>query len=165
MLKKPLTILGINPGSRYLGIAVFRGPELRDWRVKIIKGKRPKEKMEKIKEIVSSFIELYQADALAIKKLHPSRRSPNLKRLVAKIKEMSKRKGLKVYQYSIGDLEVFFSLEERINKGKLAEIITSKYPFLVHELEKEKSHRNPYHIRMFEAVALASACFQQLDKR
>lgn len=165
MLKKPLTILGINPGSRYLGMAVFRGPELRDWRVKIIKGKGPKEKMEKIKEIVTSFIELYQADVLAVKKLHPSRRSGNLKRLVAKIKELSKRKGLKVYQYSMGDLEVFFSPEERINKKGLAEIITSKYPFLFHELKKEKSNKNLYHIRMFEAVALGSACFHQLDKR
>ena len=165
MFKKPLTVLGINPGSRYLGIAVFRGPELRDWRVKIIKGKGPKEKMEKTKEVVSSFIELYQADVLVIKKLHPSRRSANLKRLVAKIKELSKRKGLKVYQHSIKELEAFFLSEERMNKRKLAEIITSKYSFLIHELEKEKNHKNPYYIRMFEAVALASACFQQLDKR
>ncbi len=59
MHKKPLTVLGINPGSRYLGIAVFQGPELREWRVKVIKGKGLKERIEKVKEIVSSFIELY----------------------------------------------------------------------------------------------------------
>ena len=164
MLKKPLTILGVNPGSRYLGIAVFQGPELRDWRVKIIEGKGLKEKMEKIKEIILSFIELYQPNVLAIKKLRPSRSSLNLNRLVEKIKELSKRKGLKVYRYSIKDLEVFFSPEERINKKKLAEIITSKYSSLVHELKKEKDNKNPYHIRMFEAVALGSVCFHQLDK-
>ncbi len=164
MLKKPLTVLGINPGSRYLGIAVFQGPLLRDWRVKIIKGKGPKEKMKKIKEIVSSFIELYRPNVLAIKRLHPSRSSQNLKQLVARIRELARRKGLKVYQYSMEDLEVFFSPEERINKKKLAEIITSKYSVLIHELKKEKDNQNPYYIRMFEAVALGSVCFHQLDK-
>lgn len=164
MLKKPFTILGINSGSRYLGIAVFQGPELRDWRVKIIKGKGPKEKMEKIKELVSSFIELYRPNVLAIKKLHSSRSSQNLKQLAARFRELARRKGLKLYQYSIEDLEVFFSREERINKKKLGEIITSKYSVLIHELKKEKDNQNPYYIRMFEAVALGSVSFHQLDK-
>lgn len=164
MLKTPLTILAINPGSRYLGIAVFQGPELRDWRVKIIKRKGPKEKMKMIKEIVSSFIELYRPNVLAIKRLHSSRSSQNLKQLAARIREFARRKGLKVYQYSIEDLEVFFSPEVRINKEKLAEIITSKYSVLIHELKKEKDNQNPYYIRMFEAVALGSVCFHQLDK-
>jgi Holliday junction resolvasome RuvABC endonuclease subunit len=164
MFKKPITILGINPGSRYLGIAVFHGPELLDWRVKVFKGKWCKEKMKRIAKIVSQFIEQYQDNALAIKKLNPSRSSGNLNRLVSQIKGIARRKKLKVYQYSIKDLEAFFSDGERMNKKKLAEIIASEYPVLLHELGKEKSHKNPYHIRMFEAVALGSVCFHHLDK-
>lgn len=164
MPKKPLRIMGINPGTRYMGIAIFQGTELRDWQVKNIAGKWSKEKMGKAKMIVSSLIEQYEPDALAIKKLHPSRSSPNLNRLVEKIKELAKGKSLRICHYSIKDLEGFFSPEERMDKKKLAEIIASKYPFLSHELEKEKSHRNPYHLRMFEAVALGKICFHHLDK-
>lgn len=164
MLKKPLKILAINPGSRYMGIAFFQGPELRDWGIRVVKGKWSREKMKKLRLIVSELIERYGPNALAIKKLHPSRRSVDLKRLVSRIKGLAKRRGLRVYQYSIGDLEAFLSPESRINKREMAEILASEYPVLFHELEREKDNRNPYHIRMFEAVALGSICFHHLDR-
>jgi len=164
MPRKPLKIIGINPGTRYLGIAVLQGSELRDWRVKVLKGKWSKEKMKKAIEIISEFIECYEPGVLAIKKLHPSRRSRNLVQLAARIKEFSKRKGLKVYQYSIKDVEEFFIEEDKLNKKNLVEAIISEYPALFHELKREKSHKNPYFIRMFEAVALAALCFHHLDK-
>jgi len=164
MPKKPLTIIGVNPGTRYLGVTVLQGPELRDWRVKVLKGKWSKEKIRKAIEIISDFIERYEPGVLAIKKLHPSRKSKNLALLVARIKEFSKRKGLKIYQYSIKDLEEFFIQENKLNKKNLAEEITTEHPALFHELQKEKVHKNPYYIRVFEAVALASRCFRQLDR-
>jgi len=111
MSKKPLKIIGINPGSKYLGIAIFQGSDLRYWGIKVLKGKWSKEKIEKAKEIISDLIVRYDLNVLAIKRLHPSRSSKNLNRLVAKIKEFSKRKGLRVYQYSMKDLEKFFSPE------------------------------------------------------
>jgi hypothetical protein len=83
---------------------------------------------------------------------------------VTRIKEISKRKGIKVYQYSIKDLEEFFIQDDKLNKKNLAEAIVSENPALFHELQKEKAHKNPYYIRVFEAVALASVCFYQLDK-
>lgn len=164
MLKNPLKIIGINPGTRYLGVAVFEGPELVDWRIKVLKGKWSKEKMKRAMDIISEFNELYEPNILAIKKLHPSRRAENLNRLVVRIKEFSKRKGIKVYQYSIKDLEEFFIKEEKLNKKNLSVVVVSEYPVLIHELEKEKAHKNPYYFRIFEAVALASRCFHELDR-
>ena len=164
MLKKPLKIIGINPGTRYLGIAVFQGSELMEWRIKILKGEWSKEKMKRATEIISDYIERYKPNMLAIKKLHPSRRSRNLAELTAKIKEFSRRKSLKVYQYSIKDVEEFFIEEDKLNKKNLAEAIVLENPALFHELQKEKSHKNPYYFRRFEAVALASVCFHQLDR-
>jgi len=163
MPKKILKILAINPGTRYLGIAVFEGPELLDWRVKVIKGKWSKEKQQKILVIARTLIERHQPDVLAIKKLHRSRSSDNLNQLVSRIKQHSKRKGLKVYQYSIKNLEAFFFGEAKANKNKLTEILTSKYTFLRHEFNKEKSNKNSYHIRVFEAVALGAVCSHQLE--
>ncbi|HUU50573.1 MAG TPA: crossover junction endodeoxyribonuclease RuvC [Nitrospinota bacterium] len=164
MPKEQLKIIGINPGTRYLGVAVFQGSELMDWRVKVLKGKWSKEKMKRAVEIISEFIDRYEPGALAIKKLHPSRRSRNLAQLTAKIKEFSRRKGLKVFQYSIKEVEEFFIKEDKLNKKNMAEAIVLENPALFHELQKEKAHKNPYFIRVFEAVALTSVCFYQLDK-
>jgi hypothetical protein len=80
------------------------------------------------------------------------------------IREFARKRGMRVYQYSIEEIENFFSPEDRTNKKELAGILASRYPELSHDLEREKTHRNPYHSRMFEAVALGSMCFQQLDK-
>ncbi|MFH1970880.1 MAG: crossover junction endodeoxyribonuclease RuvC [Patescibacteria group bacterium] len=165
MLKKPLTILGINPGTRYLGVAVFQGPDLRDWRIKALQGKFSKEKLDKFLKIIVDLIEQYHADVLAIKKLHPSRSSSNLNSLASKIISLSKRKGLKVYQYSIKDVKNFFSPNDKTNKKKLAESMAMKYPDLLAELNREKTIRNPYYLRMFEAVALGSICLYQIDKQ
>ena len=164
MNRRPLRIIGINPGTRYLGIAVLDGSELLDWRIKALEGKWSKEKMSKAIRIISELIEKYKSNFLAIKKLHPSRRSQNLARLVIHIKEFSKRKGLRIFQYSIKDLGGFFIPEKKQNKKNLAEAIVSGYPALFHELQKEKSNRNFYYIRVIEATALAAACAQRSGK-
>jgi len=146
-----------------MGFALFRGPELRDWGVKNIGGKS-KEKMGKAMTIISGLLGQHEPDVLALKELHPSRSSSNLNRMVARTKELAKRKGVRICQYPIKELESGFH-SEKINRRELAEIVASDYPVLSHDLNKEKTIRNPYYIRMFEAVALGSLCFHQLDRR
>ena len=163
MQKSPITILGINPGAKYLGIAVFRGPELRDWRVKVTKGKWSALKCRKTIEILSGFFEQYAPDVLAIKQLNPARSSAGLDRLVKKIIALSDKQGIKVCRYEIKELEAFFQAEGRSNKKKMAEIIAAEYPALHGELDLERHNKNPYHLRMFEAVALGAVCFRQQD--
>lgn len=165
MPKKSLTILGINPGAKYLGLAVFRGTELRDWRIKVTKGKWSNKKYRKIMGILSGFIDQYGTDVFAVKRLNPSRSSAGLDRLVRKIIALSEKKGIRVYQYGIKEMEAFFDSEGRSNKKKMAEIIASEYPALHCELDIERRNKNPYHLRVFEAVALGSICFHQLDNQ
>ena len=157
---KNTKIIGISPGTRYIGYAIFYSSELRDWGVKNVEGKWSKEKQKRIMSFISNLTTEHKPNAIAIKKLHPSRSSPNLNRLVTKIKESSERKRLKVYQHSIKEIESFFYLDGRINKRALAEKVAEKYSVLSHELNREKTITNPYYIRMFEAVALGSLCIQ-----
>jgi Holliday junction resolvasome RuvABC endonuclease subunit len=157
-----LKILSINPGTRYLSIAIFIDSRLLNWEIKVIKGKWSREKLEKIKGILNEIFETYQPNFLVIKRLHPKRCSFNLKMLLSKIKEFARKKRIKVFQYSIKEIEKFFSPEERINKKELAEILISRYPELTHELEKEKRNKNPYYFRIFEAIALGAVCFDQI---
>jgi len=163
MNKKLLKILAINPGTRYIGVAVFEGQELKEWRVKVFRGKWSKKKLRRIKMLMCDTIDKHGADVLAIKKLQPYRSSKNLNQLTSVIKRLSKRRGLKVYQYSIKDLKAFYSPEERINKRKLAQLMAFRYPSLWYEFKRERNNRNPYYTRVFEAAAIGEVCAEQLN--
>jgi len=161
---KPIKIIGISPGTRYMGFAIFYGSDLRDWGIKNIAGKRPEDRRNKALSVISGLIGHHRTNVLSIKELHPSRSSLNLDRLVSEIKAVSKRNGLRIYQYSINDMESFFCPDERANKKGMIESVVSRYPTLFHELNKEQANINPYYVRMFEAVGLGSICFSHLDR-
>ena len=163
MTREAKRILGINPGTRYLGLAVFHDTELLDWRVKTFTGKWTKEKAERILEMICEYIGLYDINAISLKRLHPARSSKNLKYLVSKIKVLSTRKKVKINQNSIKELERFFIDDEKSNKRNLAEKIIGEYPLLIHELNKEKSRKNSYYMRAIEAVTLGMKIRNAID--
>jgi len=158
MSKNLFKILAINPGSRYLGMAVFNGADLNDWRMKYISGIDVNQRMKKARSIVLKYISQYNPDILVVKRLHRSRSSPYLNRLASGIKQLARRKRAKVYQYSIGEVKAFFTGKKRSNRRELAEILVSRYPVLIPEFNKEKENASPYYMRMFEAVALGAIC-------
>lgn len=158
-------IIAINPGWRYLAIAVFDESELREWRLKSIKGRGAKRKLERVKEILAGYIERYHPDILAIKKLHPSRSSANLDIMAAGIEADCREKGMGVYSYSIQEMESILSHSTRINKKELTKLLTSEYPELVHDLKREERSRNQYFVRMFEAVALGHVCLREINNK
>jgi Holliday junction resolvasome RuvABC endonuclease subunit len=165
MANEHQTVIGINPGSRYLGVAVIRDGDLREWNVKVFKRKRTQKKLQSAEKILLELIDLYDPTALSIKVLHPSRRSKYLEEMVVMLKNIARTHRIRVVQYAIEDLKEDSSGPEVINnKRKLTETITAKYPALFHDLNRERGHRNPYHVRMFEAVSLASACYRKLEK-
>lgn len=147
-----------------MGFAVFQGPELRDWGVKVSNGPWSKEKMEKLKKIVLELMEQYKPDVLAIKKLHSSRCSPDLIKFTNELKRLFLKINLSVCEYSLDSVKALLATEQRINKIQLAEILSEHYPHLYPELEKEFANKNLYHTRMFEAVAVGHACVRQFDR-
>lgn len=150
------TTLAVNPGTRYLGIAVVRDSTLIDWGVLVITGQSPEAKMKSAKALISRLIARYQPSLLVTKKLHPSRRSASLLQVSRGIQGIANAKGLEIRHYSIDETEAFFAPDSKINKRQMAELVCHLHTALRHELRKEQNNLNPYHIRMFEAVALAT---------
>lgn len=165
MLKEPPRILAVNPGSRYIGYAVFRGPEILDWGVKIVVGKTLSEKQMSVQRTMADLIEQYCPNVLAVKKLHLSRSSSNLNELVRQIENLAGQHQIKLCRYSIQELETMLCPKDKINKRTLASIVANMYPTLLYELQKESRSQNPYRIRMFEAVALAAVCWQKYENK
>jgi hypothetical protein len=156
MIRGTNRIIGINPGTRYLGLAVLYGRELMDWRIKTLPGKWSEGKIEKAKKILSDLFDLYEPNVLVIKKLHPARRTENLERLTKEIKHFARRKGLRVYQYSIKDIETRFVESKKLNKRNLIEEVVKLHPAIRHNVEKERHNKNRYYCRGIEGIGLAS---------
>jgi Holliday junction resolvasome RuvABC endonuclease subunit len=156
MQNNKLTILAINPGTRYIGIAVLKGSVLIDWSIKVISGKLSPSKRLKMSSLIDRLIDEYEPDIISLKKLNPSRSSNYLSQLCSHIETTAVTNGIIVARYSIGEVERFFVPGEQINKLKLAELVCQRHPVLHREMEKERNNLNPYYIRMFEAVALGT---------
>jgi Holliday junction resolvasome RuvABC endonuclease subunit len=164
MPKESPTILAINPGSRYLGFAAFRGPELLDWGVRVVSAATPRGGARVAGRILTEAIERFRPDTLAIKRLHSSRSSTTLDRLTDSIKQLSRRRKLTLRQYSIAELKNALCSDARANKRQLAAKVTALYPVLGHYFQKEMANRHPYYLRMFEAVALGAVCYRQAEE-
>lgn len=144
-------------------MAVFHGPELRDWGTKVVKGKWSAKKKEKLKNLVLSLIDQHQPNAIAIKKLHLSRSSRQLESFVSEIKLIAEEARLPIYEYPIKFIEAGFSPGKPLNKRQLAELLAQRHPVLYHELNREEGSNNRYSLWMFEAVGMGIACSNQFD--
>jgi len=162
MPNKFYRILAINPGSRYLGISFFYGYTLRDWQIKNIRGCSEKQRFTRARDIILRLIERHNPDVVVLKKLHPSRASIYLKKLVSQIEQLTLQRKIRVYSYSINQVKDFFLSDKQKNKVRLAEVLANRYPGLMYEFRKELFNNNPYHSRVFEAVAIGAICCDQL---
>ena len=164
-------ILGINPGARLLGYALLQSSELRDWGVKYNGGAWTNEKKKKIERVYQSLLDEFRPDYIALKKLHTARSSPELRESVRSLKQFCNARHIPVYEYPIQYIEKII-LSDNVNKKNLVDTVTEIYPILFNEAEKERTQfkqnrkrtrERIYYTWMFEAVALAHVCFNQLD--
>ncbi len=156
-------VLAINPGSRYMGLAIFYGPELREWCVKTTGTEGGSKRQEMIRTTIENTIERFDIDVVVVKKLHASRSSRFLGDVRKQMHHLGTRKNMPMSEYSIQDLKQFFDPYQTKNKRQLMEEVAIRYPDLFGELECEKKNKNPYRVRMFEAVALGIVHVHQLD--
>lgn len=163
MITRQLKILSINPGSRYLGVAIFDGAELCDWAVRVVKGKDIREKRRFVREFIGEESNRYGVSVLVLKKSHPSRSSYALGHIVSEAKSLAVRQNLTLQEFSIDEVKRHLLSAGRGNKKLLMEEVAARYPFLFREVQREEKNKSPYLIRMFEAVGMGIVCFNQLD--
>ncbi|MFA5089272.1 MAG: hypothetical protein WC552_09605 [Candidatus Omnitrophota bacterium] len=161
MLKEPLRILGVNPGTRYLGLAVFQDWTLLEWRICTFAGEWSAKKLNRIVQCIKEHIDLHCINMVVMKKHHSAHSSPQIEVINSKIRNLARKKGIKTYQPSIKEVEKIILQGGRRNKMTLAEKIVDDYPWLNHDWSEERLHKNPYLLRSIEAVGAAAACFRK----
>jgi len=136
-----------------MGIAVFQDRDLIYWSIKVLRGKWSSCKLRNTEEYLMKTMDRYDINALLIKRQLPSRSSRHLRLLVAAIKDVAKKRKAEINYYELGELKTFFGADMKINKMDVAGAVVCQYKFLNDQLERERNHKHPYFIRMFEAIA------------
>jgi len=100
---------------------------------------------------------------IAIKAINPSKSSPSLNQILQAVGKYANSSKIAVFAYPIEELERYYSMEKRVNKGILMEAVLAEYPELIFEYRNEQKRKNPYFVKVFESIAAARLCSQELE--
>lgn len=162
------TILGIDPGTRFLGAVVLRSRDLVTYAVHQLRnGGNPYETIGQARRIVFKYIEDQAPQIVAIEAPYmiASPRGAVLTVLAKEIHERAKDFGLHVVELSPEDVRKQVTGNRRATKLDVAEILTKQgFPELARLVPKRPTRpalglrpRDKYWLHVFDALALAVA--------
>lgn len=158
----PIRLLAIDPGTRYLGVAVFEDLRLLDWRTKIIeaKGRNAQAAVSRVRQVIRQSLKRYHVTMVVVRPYCPCPRhtSKVVAATVKEIQRFGKQQGVRVSLCDPQRVRQFFCPGMRATKMAVAKIIaTDRYPFLARIYEDTRAtpwFREKYHLQMFSAIAL-----------
>ncbi len=162
------TILGLDPGTRFLGAAVIRGRELLDYGVHTLRnGERPYDLIGQARKVVLGYIERHAPDIVAIEApyLISSKRAAVLSTIAQELHGRAKELGLRVVELTPEQVRKAVVGKERATKIEVAEaLIRGGFDQLEALKPKRPARaalglrpRDKYWLHMFDALAIAFA--------
>mgnify|MGYP000675106807 CR=1 FL=1 len=144
-------MIGISPGTRSIGTAIFKEGELKDWGTKIFKEKWSATKLARILNNIEACIKMYNISCIIIKCPHGSRTSEGLDEVTKGIIIIAKRLRIPYKQYSIEELK--YLCNGANTKQSLMNFVLSHYPEVGKTIKPSKRNKK-YHMKTIESVAL-----------
>jgi Holliday junction resolvasome RuvABC endonuclease subunit len=165
------TILGIDPGTKEMGLVVLRDRELKYFGVRTLRnGTRPHDVIGQARRIVLSTIEQHRPDLVALEEpLNlPTRRSHLLNVITDELQERAAEVGIAVVALSPETIRQRVTGNPRATKIEVAECLSrSGFDELRQLIPKRPARaalglrpRDKYWLHMFDALALAVAAVQ-----
>lgn len=162
------TILGIDPGTREMGLAVLRGRELRYFGVRTLRnGTRPYDVIGLARRYVLAAIEKYSPEIVAIEEPFslPTKRSNLLNVVADEMRGRAEEIGLEVVALSPAAIRERVTGNPRATKIDVAEhLARSGFDQLQQLIPKRPARaalglrpRDKYWLHMFDALAIAVA--------
>jgi len=160
-------ILGLDPGTRYLGFALIRGKELLEYGVKELKnGERPYDVIGQARRIVLRLIALHGPQTVAIEApyLIPTLRAAVLSTLTQEVHERAKETGAQVVELKPEEVRLALTGNPKATKYEVAQWLARRRFPEVGALVPQKpkipalwlTSRERYWLHMFDALALAA---------
>jgi Holliday junction resolvasome RuvABC endonuclease subunit len=166
MTTTPPIILGLDPGTRFLGAAVLRGRELIAYGVHELKNdERPYDVIGQARRVVLRYIEQHGPQIVAIEApyLIPTPRGAVLSTLAQELHERSKELGLEAVELSPEQVRLGIVGKERATKIEVAEALVARGFGELRSLVPKRPARaalglrprDRYWLHAFDALALA----------
>lgn len=154
-------ILALDPGTRYMGVAVIEPPELIYFGVKEFKTKRPIGQLVRAtRHELLDLIRLFEPVILAYERSYfvQSRESVLLQAQEAAIANLGQELGLEVASYSPRDVRAVVCRDEWATKEMVADVMVRRFPELQRHHDLPHGWQQRYWLHMFDAVAVGVAC-------
>ena len=160
-------ILGLDPGTRFLGAAVLRGNQLLAYGVHELKnGTKPYDVIGQARRVVFKYIEQHEPDVVAIEApyLIATERGAVLTTLARELHERAKELGLDVRELSPELVRQRLTGNAKATKYEVAQRLGEKFIELQPLVPAKPktpalwlNSRERYWLHMFDALAIASA--------
>ena len=162
------TILGIDPGTREMGLAVIRGPELLSYGVRTLRnGTRPHDVIGQARRYVLAEIEKHAPEVVAIEAPFnlPTKRAHLLNVIDDELRGRAEELGLTVVALSPSAIRDRVARNPRATKIDVAEVLVANCFPQLRELIPRRPRRaalglrprDKYWLHMFDALGLALA--------
>ena len=161
------TIIAIDPGTRYWGVAIFQGRDLVVPMVKTFTEKGSVQHRSKVAKMTFlSLFDKYVPDILVIEKPFPfwSKQSKFLNGIIEAIKDSAENQGMKVREYSPKTARKAVCNNENAGKREAAEKICSMYSELKGYLNQDTRGKDNYWGYMFESMGLVVCYLKKYEK-
>jgi RNase H-fold protein (predicted Holliday junction resolvase) len=158
-----MKILAISLGTRDSGVALLSQGQLIHWKTHTFHGTWSTDKLNDILLRFDRYITRYRIQHVVVKIPPPTHHSKAFLLLLKQLSELVQYRGCMVACHTKEDLKAF--VPEVTNAMTLMSFVTRHYPILLPEQAQELASRQPYHIKMFEAVLAAHVYKGQSKKR
>jgi Holliday junction resolvasome RuvABC endonuclease subunit len=169
------TIMGVDPGTREMGIAILRGQSLIACGVHTLRnGDRPHDVIAQARRILLSYIGEYGPGLVGIEKplLHPTKRAALVSVIVEELRARSRELGLHVMEVSPRDARGIVVGDRCAKKLDVAKALVKRFPELRSKLPKAPKRsalgfrpRDKYWLHMFDALAVAVVLFNSYESQ
>lgn len=159
MSTKNLTVLGVDPGARQIGISVFKDRQLIFYSVKTLGGKDPNLKITAMKQILKGFIAAYQIEHVALKRIVFVQQHRSFVKVVFdELRSFLKKQPLGYSEYNPAEIRKLLCEYEEPTRANTARVLAQKFPELTRYLNVSKVWQKKYYSLLLEAVAVGFIC-------
>ena len=146
------TILGIDPGTRLVGVAVLRSGIIEHQQVMAFQGSWSLKKLKTIVRVLEKIRVGYGVARIAMKIPDRFPTDKGFNQLIGSLNVAWKDK---LSYYSFSEVKAWHCTEEKPNTAAVMKAILQKHPALMVEYLKEQENEEPYYYKAFIAVAVA----------
>jgi Holliday junction resolvasome RuvABC endonuclease subunit len=162
----------VDPGTRYMGVAVLIGGELLRSDVENIRqvGMTDANVSAKAQRVLRRWIRRHRPDFLALEPPHfaQSKGSQSLRRLVSAIRKLAEQEGVEIRCYPPTTVRRLVCRTGRPTRLAVAREIADRFPWLGPYYRKEAAKswwRKPYWLNMFDAIGVGLVCHNDQTRR